>query len=99
MLLVRLHIINVQPICKLQLTRLCFKNIRYYRLTITHDKIHEVIQMSMSLVQYSNLITGVLMNTATNFAMSKHFRQSTDGFMTVFMHTYFQNMSDCGRFE
>ena len=32
-LLVRLHIINVQPICKIQLTHLGFKNIRCYRLT------------------------------------------------------------------
>ena len=39
--------VNVQPTCKLQLTCLGFKNIRYYRLTITRDKIHEVIQMSV----------------------------------------------------
>ena len=65
-LLVRLHIINVQPTCKLQLTCLGFKNLRDYRLTITHDKIHEVIQMSVGLIQYSNLIPEVLMNTATN---------------------------------
>ena len=32
-LLVRLHIINVQPIRKIQLTHLGFKNIRCYRLT------------------------------------------------------------------
>lgn len=67
-LLVRFHIINVQPTCKVQLISLSLKNIRYYRLMITRDRIHEVIQMSVGLIQYSNLIPGALMNTA---AMSK----------------------------
>ena len=47
---------------------------------ITHDKIHEVIQMSVSLIQYSNIIPGALMNTA---AMSKTPRQTTYLFLIV----------------
>ena len=65
-LLVRLRIINVQPTCKLELICLRFKNIRYYRLTITRGKIHEVIRMSVGLIQYSNPISGALMNITAN---------------------------------
>ena len=42
-LLMRLRIINAQPNRKQQPICLRFKNIRYYRLKITRDKIHEVI--------------------------------------------------------
>ena len=66
-LLMCLCIINVQPTHKQQLISLRFKNIRYYRLTITHDKILEVIHVSVGLIQYSNLITGALINTASDF--------------------------------
>ena len=62
----RLRIIKVQPTRKQKLISLRFKNIRYYRLTITRDKIHEVIHVSVGLIQYSNPISGVLMNTTTN---------------------------------
>ena len=55
-LLMRLRIINVQPTRKQQLIYLGLKIRRYYRLTITRDKFHEVIQMSVSLIQYSNPI-------------------------------------------
>ena len=64
----RLHIINAQLTCKQQLIYLHFKNIRYYHLTITRDKIHEVIQMSVGWIQYSNLIPGALMNTIANLS-------------------------------
>ena len=43
MLLMCFRSTNVQPTCKLQLIYLHFKNITYYHLKITHDKIHEVI--------------------------------------------------------
>ena len=66
-LLVRLHSINAQPTCKLQLTCLGFKNIIYYYLMITRDKIHEVIQVSVALIQYLNPISGVLMTTTADF--------------------------------
>ena len=66
----RLHIINVETTCKLQLTRLSFKNIRYYRLKITPDKIHEVIHVSVGLIQYSNLIYKYSWTLQQTFAMS-----------------------------
>ena len=50
---------------------------------ITHDKIHEVSQMSVVLIQYSNLIPEALMNVAATFAMSEHFRHIQTQFMTV----------------
>ena len=37
---------------------------------ITRDKIHEVIQMNVGLIQYSNLIPGALMNVVETPAMS-----------------------------
>ena len=61
--------------------------------------IQEVIQMSVGLIQYSNLIPGALMNVAATFAMSKHFRHLQAQFMIVLIHTYFQSMIDCGEFE
>ena len=42
-LLMRLRIINAKPTRKQQLIYIHFKNIRYYRLKITLDKIHEAI--------------------------------------------------------
>ena len=39
----RLRIINAQPTRKFQLICLCFKIIRYYRLNIARDVIHEAI--------------------------------------------------------
>ena len=65
-LLMRFRIINAQPTRKQQLIYLNLKIIRYYRLTITRDKFHEVIQMSMGLIQYSYPISGVLMNVVAN---------------------------------
>ena len=62
----RFPIINAQPTRSQQLIYLGLKIIWYYRLTITHDKFHEVIQMSVSLIQYSNPISRVLMNIASN---------------------------------
>ena len=61
------RIINAQPTCKQQLIYLGLKTIRYYRLTITRDKFHEVIHVSVGVIQYSNLILGALMNVAINF--------------------------------
>ena len=61
-----LRIINAQPTRKQQLIYLGLKIIWYYHLTITRDKFHEVIQMSVGLIQYSNPISGVLMNTVAN---------------------------------
>lgn len=66
-LLMCLRIINAQRACKQQLIYLSLKIIWRYRLTITHDKFHEVIKMSTGLIQYSNPISGVLMNIETNF--------------------------------
>ena len=51
-LLMRLCVINAQPNHKQQLIYLGLKIIRYYHLTITHDKFHEVIHVSMGLIQY-----------------------------------------------
>ena len=65
-LLMRLRIINAQPTRKQQLIYLGLKIIRYYHLIITRDKFHEVIQMSVGLIQYSNPISGALMNVAAN---------------------------------
>ena len=62
----RLRIINAQPTRKQQLIYLGLKIIQYYHLIITHDKFHEVIHMSVGLVQYSNLISEALMNIAAN---------------------------------
>ena len=58
--------INAQPTCNQQLIYLGLKTIWYYRLTITRDKFHEVIHVSMGLIEYSNLISGALMNVVAN---------------------------------
>ena len=57
----RLRNTNAQWTCKLQLIYLCFKNIRYYRLKITHDVIYEVI-LYRGFIQYLNLPFYALMN-------------------------------------
>ena len=49
----RLHAINAQPTRNQQLVYLDLKTIQYYRLTITRDKFHEVIHVSVGLYQYS----------------------------------------------
>ena len=61
-----LNIINAQATRKQQIIYLGLKIIQYYRLIITHDKLHEVIQMSVSIIQYSNLISKALINVATS---------------------------------
>ena len=38
---------------------------------ITRDKIHEVIQMSVGWIEYSNLIPRALMNVVATLSMSK----------------------------
>ena len=63
----RFRTINAQPTHNYQLIYIGLKNILYYRLTITHDKFHEVIQVSVGLIQYSNHISRAFMNVATNF--------------------------------
>ena len=63
----RFYTIIAQPTRSQQLIYLGLKTIWYYRLTITRDKFHEVIQVSVGLIQYSNLISGALMNVVANF--------------------------------
>ena len=63
----RLRTIYIQPTRNQQVIYLGLKIIWYYRLSITRDKFHEVIHVSMCLIQYSNFLLGALMNVVANF--------------------------------
>ena len=92
-LLVRLQMINVQPNCNYN-SHVSVS--RIYNIIVSQSlliKNHEVIQVSVGLIQYSNLISGALMNTTIDFFYVYRALDNlqSDSWQSSF-NTYFQSI-------